>query len=157
MGGTQSAAWPGQGRGNSGILINNMYEVQVLDSYNAKTYPDGQAGAIYGQSPPLVNACKPPGGRQTDDIIFESPRWNAQGELTEKGHYYGAAQRGRCSEPLRVDRHDRGINAAQPWRTYFQIPSRTPRRSLLSCRTTTTLFVFAISGCGESGRGLAVG
>lgn len=51
----------GQGRGNSGILINDMYEVQVLDSYQAKTYADGQAGAIYGQSPPLVNACKPPG------------------------------------------------------------------------------------------------
>src|ERR1700679_4049161 len=46
----------GQGRGNSGILINNMYEVQVLDSYHAKTYADGQAGAIYGQNPPLVNA-----------------------------------------------------------------------------------------------------
>ena len=51
----------GQGRGNSGVLINGMYEVQVLDSYQAKTYPDGQAGAIYGQSPPLVNASKPPG------------------------------------------------------------------------------------------------
>jgi len=51
----------GQGRGNSGVLINGMYEVQILDSYHAKTYPDGQAGAIYGQSPPLVNASKPPG------------------------------------------------------------------------------------------------
>jgi len=74
----------GQGRGNSGILINGMYEVQVLDSYQAKTYPDGQAGAIYGQSPPLVNASKPPGEWQTYDILFESPRWNPQGELIKK-------------------------------------------------------------------------
>jgi hypothetical protein len=74
----------GQGRGNSGVLINGMYEVQVLDSYRAKTYPDGQAAAIYGQSPPLVNACKPPGEWQTYDIIFESPRWNDQGELAKK-------------------------------------------------------------------------
>jgi hypothetical protein len=61
-----------------------MYEVQVLDSYQAKTYPGGQAAAIYGQSPPLVNASKPPGDWQTYDIIFESPRWNAQNELIKK-------------------------------------------------------------------------
>ncbi len=73
-----------QARGNSGILINNMYEVQVLDSYQSKTYPDGQAGAIYGQKPPLVNACKPPGEWQTYDILFESPRWNDKGELLKK-------------------------------------------------------------------------
>jgi hypothetical protein len=74
----------GQARGNSGILINNMYEVQVLDSYHEKTYPDGQAGALYGQRPPLVNASKPPGEWQTYDIIWESPRWNDQGELIQK-------------------------------------------------------------------------
>jgi len=74
----------GQGRGNSGILINGMYEVQVLDSYKAKTYPDGQAAAVYGQSPPLVNASKAPGQWQTYDIIFESPRWNEKGELVKK-------------------------------------------------------------------------
>jgi hypothetical protein len=74
----------GQERGNSGILINGMYEVQVLDSYQAKTYPDGQAAAIYGQAPPLVNASKPPGDWQTYDIIFESPRWNEKGELVKK-------------------------------------------------------------------------
>jgi hypothetical protein len=74
----------GQGRGNSGVLINGLYEVQVLDSYQALTYPDGQAGAIYGQSPPLVNTSKPPGEWQTYDIIFESPRWNEQGELVKR-------------------------------------------------------------------------
>ena len=73
-----------QGRGNSGILINNMYEIQVLDSYNSTTYPDGQASAVYGQSPPLVNACKPPGEWQTYDILFEPPHWNDKGELVKK-------------------------------------------------------------------------
>ncbi len=76
----------GQGRGNSGVLINGMYEVQVLDSYENPTYPDGQAGAMYGQSPPLVNASRPPGKWQTYDIIFESPRWNDQGELIKKAN-----------------------------------------------------------------------
>jgi hypothetical protein len=73
-----------QSRGNSGILINNMYEIQVLDSYQSTTYPDGQAGAVYGQSPPLVNASKPPGEWQSYDILFESPRWNEKGELIKK-------------------------------------------------------------------------
>ena len=76
----------GQGRGNSGVLINGMYEIQVLDSYINKTYPDGQCGAIYGQSPPLVNACKAPGEWQTYDIIFESPRWDADGKLVKNAN-----------------------------------------------------------------------
>lgn len=74
----------GQERGNSGILINGMYEVQVLDSYQAKTYADGQCAGIYGQSPPLVNACKPPGEWQTYEIFFETPLWNEKGEQTKK-------------------------------------------------------------------------
>jgi hypothetical protein len=74
----------GQGRGNNGVNIYGKYEIQVLDSYNNKTYPDGQAGAIYGQSPPLVNASKPPGEWQTYDIIWESPRWDAEGKLIKK-------------------------------------------------------------------------
>ena len=76
----------GQGCGNSGVLINGMYEVQVLDSYESKTYPDGECGALYGQTPPLVNACKPPGQWQSYDIIFESPRWDENGTLTKKGN-----------------------------------------------------------------------
>ena len=74
----------GQGRGNSGVLINGMYEVQVLDSYESKTYPDGQCGAIYGQTPPLVNACKGPGEWQSYDIIFESPRWDDSGSVRRR-------------------------------------------------------------------------
>jgi hypothetical protein len=75
-----------QGRGNSGILFNGIYEVQVLDSYNNPTYPDGQCGALYGQSPPLANASKPPGQWQSYDIIFESPRWDAFGKLAKKAN-----------------------------------------------------------------------
>ena len=67
-----------QGRGNSGVLLMGKYEVQVLDSYNNPSYADGQAGALYGQWPPLVNAARPPGEWQTYDIVFEAPRFNGQ-------------------------------------------------------------------------------
>jgi hypothetical protein len=113
----------GQGRGNSGILINNMYEVQVLDSYNAKTYADGQAGAIYGQSPPLVNACKPPGEWQTYDILFESPRWNAQGELTKKAIITVLHNGVVIQNHYELIGMTDGINEAQPWRSLSKYPA----------------------------------
>jgi hypothetical protein len=62
-----------QNRGNSGIYLQGLYEVQVLDSYGNPTYADGQAGAIYGQWPPLVNATRRPGEWQAYDIVFEAP------------------------------------------------------------------------------------
>jgi hypothetical protein len=68
----------GQGRGNSGVFLMGLYEVQILDSYENKTYYDGQAAAIYKQHPPLVNACRKPGQWQTYDIIFEAPRFDPQ-------------------------------------------------------------------------------
>ncbi len=107
----------GQGRGNSGILINDMYEVQVLDSYRAKTYPDGQAGAIYGQSPPLVNASKPPGEWQTYDIIFESPRWNEKGELVKKACVTVLHNGVVVQNHYELTGSTDGISAAVPWRT----------------------------------------
>jgi hypothetical protein len=64
-----------QNRGNSGIFLHGRYEVQVLDSFNNVTYPDGQAGALYGQWPPLVNAVRKPGEWQSYDIVFEAPRF----------------------------------------------------------------------------------
>ena len=69
----------GQNRGNSGIFLQNRYEVQVLDSYGGKTYSNGQAGAIYKQSIPLVNACRPAGEWQTYDIIYKAPVFNQDG------------------------------------------------------------------------------
>ncbi len=71
----------GQSRGNSGIYLMNLYEVQILDSYNNTTYYDGQAGALYKNTPPLVNACRAPGQWQTYDIVFRAPRFDADGGL----------------------------------------------------------------------------
>lgn len=72
-----------QGRGNSGIHLMGLYEVQILDSYQAETYADGQAAAIYGQYPPLVNACRPPGEWQSYDLFFRAPRFDARGKLRQ--------------------------------------------------------------------------
>lgn len=75
------AAGEGQDRGNSGVFLMGRYEVQVLDSYGNPTYPDGQAAAIYGQYPPLVNVSRPPGQWQSYDIVFLAPRFDARGGL----------------------------------------------------------------------------
>ena len=70
-----------QGRGNSGVFLMSTYEIQVLDSYENKTYADGQAAAVYGQYPPLVNASRPPGQWQSYDIVFRGPRFENNGKL----------------------------------------------------------------------------
>jgi hypothetical protein len=76
----------GQGRGNSGIFFMGKYELQVLDSYNNRTYSNGQAGSIYKQQIPLVNACRPPGEWQSYDVIFTAPRFNADSSLKSPAH-----------------------------------------------------------------------
>jgi hypothetical protein len=70
-----------QGRGNSGIFMQERYELQVLDNYENRTYHNGQAGSIYKQNAPLVNACKKPGEWQTYDIIYTAPRFNEDGSF----------------------------------------------------------------------------
>jgi 3-keto-disaccharide hydrolase len=80
------ATGSGQGRGNSGILFFNRYEVQVLDSYENPTYPDGQAGAIYGTYPPLVNAMRKPGEWNVFDIVFTVPRFENE-KLVKPGYF----------------------------------------------------------------------
>jgi hypothetical protein len=70
-----------QGRGNSGVFLLGEFEIQVLDSYGNPTYPDGQAAAMYGQYPPLVNASRKPGEWQTYDIVFTAPRFDATSAL----------------------------------------------------------------------------
>ena len=62
-------------RGNNGVLLMGIFEIQIFDSYNEKLYPDGQAASIYGQTPPLVNACRKPGQWESFDIVFYAPRF----------------------------------------------------------------------------------
>jgi hypothetical protein len=68
-----------QGRGNSGIFLQGLYELQVLDNFNNRTYRNGQAGSLYKQHPPLVNVCKGPGVWQVYDVIYTAPRFKADG------------------------------------------------------------------------------
>lgn len=78
----------GQGRGNSGVFIMGQYEIQVLDSYENQTYPDGQCGALYGRAKPLVNACRKPGEWQTYDITFHRPIFDDKGEVTRRAKFH---------------------------------------------------------------------
>ena len=77
----------GQNRGNSGVFLMGRYEVQVLDSYRADTYPDGQAGALYGQFPPLVNPARAAGEWNVYDIVFRAPRFGADGSVVEPARF----------------------------------------------------------------------
>ena len=79
------AVGQGQDRGNSGVFFGGgRYEIQVLDNFGNKTYPDGQAGALYGQYPPLVNACRAPGQWQAYDIVWEAPRFDEAGNVVKR-------------------------------------------------------------------------
>jgi len=69
---------PWYNRGNNGVMLMGLYEIQIFDSYNEKLYPDGQAAAIYGQTPPLVNVCRKPGEWETFDIVFTAPVFAGQ-------------------------------------------------------------------------------
>jgi hypothetical protein len=75
----------GQLRGNSGVFVQNCYEVQILDSYNNPTYADGSNSAVYGFSAPMVNASRPPEQWQNYDIVFVPPKCNAGGMMSEPG------------------------------------------------------------------------
>jgi len=76
----------GQGRGNSGVFLHGRYEVQGLDSYENKTYPDGQAGALYWRSAPLVNASRKPGEWQSYDIVYHRPIFK-DGEVVKRATF----------------------------------------------------------------------
>jgi hypothetical protein len=81
------AVGSGQDRGNSGVFLMNIYEVQVLDSFQSKTYADGMAAALYGQFPPLVSAVRKPGDWQTYDIVFRAPRFDAAGAVVSPARF----------------------------------------------------------------------
>ena len=76
-----------QGRGNSGVFLHGQYEVQVLDSYDNATYPDGQCAALYGRAVPQVNACRRPAQWQTYDIIYHRPLFDADGHVTRQATF----------------------------------------------------------------------
>ena len=63
-------------QGNNGVMLMGRFEIQIFESFNEKIYPDGQAAAVYGQTPPLVNACRKPGQWQSYDIAFTAPRFD---------------------------------------------------------------------------------
>jgi hypothetical protein len=75
-----------QGRGNSGLMLFGRYEFQILDCYDNLTYPDGTVGAVYGQTPPLVNAARKPGEWQSLDVLFSAPRFKADGSVETPAH-----------------------------------------------------------------------
>lgn len=77
----------GQGRGNSGVFLMNTYEVQVLDSYQNTTYFHGQAGSVYKQHKPLVNAMRPPGQWNVYDIVFRAPQFDGDGKLLKRATF----------------------------------------------------------------------
>src|SRR2546429_9422771 len=87
------ATGEGQDRGNSGVFLMTHYELQVLDSYHSDTYADGQAAAMYGQTPPLVNATRAPGQWQTYDVVFHRPRIAADGTVRDSELVSGLHQR----------------------------------------------------------------
>ena len=76
----------GQARGNSGIFLQNMYEIQILDCYDNETYVNGQAGSIYKQTPPLVNAMRKPGEWNVFDIIYSAPIFKKDGSYRIPPH-----------------------------------------------------------------------
>ncbi len=76
-----------QGRGNSGVFLQGQYEVQVLDSYDNKTYSDGQCSALYGRVVPLANACRKPGEWQTYDIVYHRPTFDKDGNVTRRATF----------------------------------------------------------------------
>jgi len=131
----------GQGRGNSGIFLMGKYEIQVLDCYKNKTYADGTTGAIYGQHPPLANACRPPNEWQTYDIIFNVPHFDTGGKLLSPG-YATVTFNG-----VVVQNHQ-AIRGNTSWRSpgsYTPVGPTGP----IALHITIIPFPSAISGCGR--------
>lgn len=76
-----------QNRSNSGVFLQNRYEIQILDSYKSPTYVNGQAGSVYKQHIPLVNASRKPGEWQSYDIIFDAPKFDSNGIKVKSGYF----------------------------------------------------------------------
>ena len=143
MGRPEKVEGSGQGRGNSGVFIMGLYEIQILDSYDNDTYYDGQAAAVYKQHPPMVNACRKPGEWQTYDIIWEAPKFDKQGKLL-KPAYVTVLHNG-----VVVQNHFELTGG-----TFCTSKSRTTRPIPTSCRcacsSTATRSASATSGSARS-------
>jgi hypothetical protein len=114
----------GQGRGNSGVFMMNKYEVQILDSYENKTYFDGQCGSLYKQTPPQVNACRKPGEWQSYEIIFTAPKFAEDGKVL-KPAYATVIQNG-----VLVQNHFELLGST----SYFQSPRYEPHAEKMPIR-----------------------
>ena len=110
----------GQRRGNSGVILGSYGEVQVLDSYENDTYPGGQAGALYGKSPPLVNASRKPGVWQSYDIIFHTAKGDKPAHVTVL--HNGVVVHHRYELSGATD----GISREVPWRTLSKYTPHDP-------------------------------
>ena len=136
-----------QGRGNSGVFLMDRYELQVLDSYENKTYFDGQASAIYKQTPPMVNAMRPPGEWNTYDIVWNAPKFKDDGSL-ESPAYITVLHNG----VLTLNHF--ALEGVTPFTEVAAL--RKARQSCRStCRTTATRCGTATSGCARSSRSSA--
>lgn len=135
-----------QGRGNSGVFLMSRYEIQVLDSFENVTYADGQCAALYGQHPPLVNACRKPGEWQSYDILFVAPRFSADGKLLSPARatvlqngivvqldaeFYGATghrsephyQAHAAKAPIELQDHGNPMRFRNVWIRELQLPA----------------------------------
>ena len=141
----------GQGRGNSGVYLMGRYEIQVLDSYNSKTYPNGQCGAFYGHNPPLVNACRKPGEWQTYDIIFRTPKRRADGTVQPGSFtvlqngvliqdHIPVGEQGTTASPLKgfaetgplyLQDHGNPVRFRSVWVRKLKAPAEVPLRALI--------------------------
>lgn len=133
----ETKGFDGQNRGNSGIFLQELYELQVLDSYNNPTYANGQAGALYKQATPLVNASRAPGQWQAYDIVWKAPRFSPGGGLVSparitvlhngvlvqddtvlagKTEYIGAPSYSpHACAPLYLQEHDSNVSYRNIW------------------------------------------
>ena len=129
-----------QDRGNSGVLLMDRYEIQVLESSGGLTYADGQAGALYGQWPPLVNPIRPQGEWQAYDIVFEAPRFEGE-KLVRQRLRHGVLQRSAGASPQGDSGHDGAPRGGQ-------IQSARGAKSRSRCRITGTRCGTGIRGSG---------
>jgi len=115
----------GQGRGNNGVELMSLYELQVLDSYNNPTYFDGQAGAIYKQRPPLVNVCRKPGEWQTYDVVFRAAKFD--GDKLVRPAFITVLQNG-----VLIQDHFEIVGGTEYWHppVYKPGPAKAPLRLL---------------------------